>query len=273
MSKIERLVAYGCSFTQGGELQDEEWLPGAEEIKRKHGLDAFFRALDKKLPNEEQWNIYYDSSKKFSYANILAEKLGLACLNQSRPGNSMMQILWQIETDLANGTIGGSDLVIVGITSCDRIAKITEFREKIRCENLHMAWPVSWPEDLRPSHPHLVKWFTLETAKFLQAIFLSHLLGLAKSVLSDRLYFVECYPLHGPEGKEDKHCEEYKLIVSRIFTELQNSGLLLSDNHFFYKVFDNDLLGGGHPKLHVHQRWAEEIYNNCRHKGLTQRCE
>jgi hypothetical protein len=269
MSKFKRLVAYGCSFTQGGELVDEDWFPGAEEFKKSKGMSKFNDLTKTKLGNEGKLWEYLNDSKKFSWANILAEKMNLECSNLAVPGNSMLRLVYQIEKDLSESNITSEDLIVIGLTTPNRLCWLREINSSINPANMHLAWPDSFPKELKSGHEYFVTWFNLETSKFFQTILLSHLLRLANTTLSGRLYFVECYPFEGFRGMQDNHCEEYNRVIQRIFSEFKSSGLILSTYNLFEKTSLSDIHAGGHPMRHIHDRWAKHIYENCQKLGLT----
>lgn len=100
MTKFKRVVAFGCSHTYG------------------HGLSDCIK--DEFLPGEQP--------SKFAYPNVLANKLGIECVNNSSPGASNLEILLTI----LEFNFLPEDLVVVMWSHTDRGLLFTEEKQELK---------------------------------------------------------------------------------------------------------------------------------------------
>ena len=118
-TNINRIVFYGCSFTEGAELSDYELFPTIEQsqvdkLKIKQG-QSFYRLVDESLCNT--------LNNQKSWTRWFADELNMTWVNRATSGSSMSQIIFEIENDFSTGKILDTDLIIVGITSPERICR------------------------------------------------------------------------------------------------------------------------------------------------------
>lgn len=78
-------------------------------------------------------------NKQKSWARWFADGLNLPWENRAQPGSSMAQIIFEIERDIFNNYINDTDLIIVGITSPNRILTFNENGHRTRILNCS-AW-------------------------------------------------------------------------------------------------------------------------------------
>ena len=105
--KYKRLLAFGCSCTYGQGIED-------------------CRVRDGSAPNPS----------KYAWPQVLADKLGIECVNLSKPGNSNKNIWWQI----LNTKIYEDDIVIPCWTFTERNSIIT------RDKHIDLQWWVETEE-------------------------------------------------------------------------------------------------------------------------------
>ena len=84
---MPRLIAYGCSYTQGAQLDDNYKLP-----------------------------TYPSVPSKFAWPQVLADKLGLTCVNRAEGGSGNLEILWKI----LNSEHVSTDTVCIGWSHFNR---------------------------------------------------------------------------------------------------------------------------------------------------------
>lgn len=259
--KFNRLVAYGCSHTSGAETIDEEWYPGAEQIKIKNGPHYFYELLFKS--KNLNFHDYDNLSKKNSWANQLADRFNIPCLNNSVSGNSFQKMYWELERDLSNGTILDTDIIFVGITSPDRVLYFTNDSPV----TLHLGYPDRWPRDIQRSAGGVIDFFSNEQIKLQFLVLLEAFARKAETELKDRLYFVECDPraLHTEYTHVDTtmepHPEWFRSVVSPAYKKFKNSKYLLSKYGMYYEVPDDELHAGRHVTTQRHKKWANHIYD------------
>lgn len=144
LKNIKRIIFYGCSFTAGVELSDKEHYPqlSVEEIqklKRKLGYE-FYHKFDEKLRNK------LDNPK--AWPRWFCDELNITWDNRAVPGSSMGAIVFNIERDLSNGEINDTDLIIVGITSAERICTFTEHGSRSYIlNNQDTSWDENFKKD------------------------------------------------------------------------------------------------------------------------------
>lgn len=160
LKDIKRVVAYGCSYTAGMELADADFIPHLtldqiNEEKRTLGQAAFCKKYPAILNFNEQ-KIQLEHNRAWPKHLINYLEMPLDYLNRAFSGSSMEQVLYTIEHDLHNGIITDTDLIVVGITSADRILTITKdgTPSSLVLHDLDNRW----------SSPEFRKMFTLELA-------------------------------------------------------------------------------------------------------------
>jgi len=123
LENIKRIVFYGCSFTVGSELSDQELMPhlSREEID-KLKIKEMFRFYDRFDPKE-----FPKLDHQKSWTRWFSDELNLPWDNRAKGGSSMGQIIFSIEEDLANGKILDTDMIVVGITSPERICTFQNY--------------------------------------------------------------------------------------------------------------------------------------------------
>ena len=125
MKKINRILAYGCSYTAGDEIMDHIKMGISFEecnrIKQRYQVDygqgydiAKFRI---------EFNILRDNPLHIrnSWAAILAKQLQVSFENRAVNGSGLDEHYFTIYNDYISGKIKDTDLVLVGLTSIDRI--------------------------------------------------------------------------------------------------------------------------------------------------------
>lgn len=138
------LYAYGCSYTYGSELADEDITGLSREktdaLKSKLGEPKFY---DEYVEKPKKYNIYKSLMCERSYVNFIARNLGLATyVNRAVPGASNMHIFYQILEDINAGTFKDDDIIFVGITSLSRFSWHNESRSRLEsCMAQGGIWP------------------------------------------------------------------------------------------------------------------------------------
>ena len=281
MTKFKRLVAYGCSYTQGDELIDEEYIPGANEIKKTRGLNVFLETLYKKYPDLTKQS-YNELGKSHAWPRHLADRIGIPWINNASPGNSNYNMIYRLDRDLANGNILDTDLVIIGITSPNRLIYINhEGKDRY----LNLGYLAGWPMDLIHGYPFFIKWMNDPTILFHFSVALRSLLHTAQTKLKNQLYFVECDPraLHLTEyfmeyDSQGMHLTKFieppldlstVKTLEPIYSDFKNSGLMISERNMYFGQPKEYNLALGHLAEAAHIDWANHLYENCQRMGLT----
>jgi hypothetical protein len=268
MTKFTRLVAYGCSYTQGDEILDETYIPGAEDLKRTQGRNAFWIAFGKKYPELRRAS-YNELNKLHAWPQHLADKIGLPCVNCAYPGNSIHNIIYNIERDLANGNILDTDLVILGIPSSYRVGYIDNLGGD---KTLQLGHVDSWPDEFKKGYSYFINWYNDPTITFYFSVALRALLGMAQTRLKNQLYFAECDPgaMHLEGYIEPPMHPSVVKTLELAYSDFKQSGLMISDCSLYSQAHPDEWkLAGGHLAEPAHAQWSEHLYQNCQRMGLT----
>ncbi len=147
LNQINRLVAYGCSYTSGEELADADYIPeltldqmNSEKILL--GNDKFYK---KYLGDRDKIEVAIrqnETSRAWPAKLIKDLNVSWTYLNRARGGASMQEIVVTLEHDLYNGIIRDNDLIIVGITSDSRVLKFSDNGDpqSLVCSDLDGRW-------------------------------------------------------------------------------------------------------------------------------------
>ena len=261
--QFNRLVAYGCSHTAASETNDEDWLENSDQIKREKGSEEFYK-LVQKYNNNIDWHEFKNYSKVNSWAKFLADKLGIDCLNNGYPGNSIQQMFWEIKRDMLNGTLTDADLIIVGLTSPNRMIYFHEYNQI----TVHLGFHDQWPDAVKKGYRAVVEFNNDEVIRFNYAMCLESLARLAETKLANRLFFVKCDPTalemdyyNWPITSAIRHPKWYYDIINPMYREFDNSPYMISKVNLYQDADRSDLHGLGHVKTHIHQNWANHLYN------------
>jgi len=117
---FKRVIAYGCSFTAGDEIVDHLLLNISFEKCNE---------LKSKFPTQEMFYKHYNLvnfkgnkfMENYSWSGQLAQMLNLPYQSRAVPGCSMGHIYFKIYNDYLKKEISSDDLILVGITSPNRI--------------------------------------------------------------------------------------------------------------------------------------------------------
>lgn len=137
MKEINRIVFYGCSFTVGSELSDCKLFPQMtkqeiDNLKRKERY-AFYNRINPIVRD--------NADNQQSWARWFSDELGLPWVNRATGGSSMGQIIFSLEKDLADNNINDDDLIIVGITSPERLCRFLRYgANSLIINNLDTRW-------------------------------------------------------------------------------------------------------------------------------------
>lgn len=126
VSRFDRVIAYGCSYTAGDELRDHEILGmtfrQCQNMKKTLGFHQFQaqKAKKSKMTFGCMIRTYGDKNREASWAAYLSRRLNKEFINRAKGGSSLDIIFLKIIEDHINGVLTKNDLVLVGITSPNR---------------------------------------------------------------------------------------------------------------------------------------------------------
>jgi hypothetical protein len=260
---INRVVAYGCSYTAGQELADAIILNKPHEeidaYKRKHGIHC----VEGVYGNEETRIRCTLLSSQLAWPNYIAERLGVSCSNRAKMGTSINEFIYNIERDIVSNEIVETDLIFVGLTCPVRFSwvsdsgiMITKFVGDSRWTHsakLNDALLDTWATDCN------LMWEYIKHAKYLD--YLSKSLGnrlkivmTVQSLQSIRLV------LSGYKSK-------LPWLDNVKFDNLLSPEVSLS-NFVVVEEIEKYTHGWGHPVVDVHKKFANHMFDELITTGV-----
>lgn len=252
----KRVVSYGCSFTAGDEIVDHLLLNMTFEE---------CNALKQEFKNQEQFYKHYNFNnysghefmEKHSWSGQLAKLCNLPYINRAMPGSSMGHIYFKIYRDYLNNQIDKNDLILVGITSPDRIMfwdkNLTELDASPLPTYLNKIDPFGRRavSELYDDNILILTYFS-----FLQNVYnLNKFLNIRmQNMLSDNI------PGHVQFRYQVR--PDVDNIIKHLYDSMDN--ICLKDESLQNKFFTVlGRCGFLHPPLESHTYLAEQIYNTC----------
>jgi hypothetical protein len=113
--KFNRIIAYGCSFTSGFELADDQLLKDidVDKFKKKHGAEHYFDHI-RTIPNSQ----FLET--QLAWPKWLSDKFKVDYVNRAVEGAGNDASIYHLEQDIESGFITDSDLIIIGLTESRR---------------------------------------------------------------------------------------------------------------------------------------------------------
>lgn len=116
LRSIDRIVAYGCSYTFGSELADDDFIENADQEKKTLGLTEFNKKYGHIIMSPD----VIAKQQERVWPSLLANKLNVDVLNRAVGGTSLEHSVITFRDDLFNKRIKKTDLVLLGITTLNR---------------------------------------------------------------------------------------------------------------------------------------------------------
>lgn len=255
---IDKIIAYGCSWTAGDELYDHLIHPKADRIKRKHGISHWKENYDS-LEIRQKLNIT-GQERVSSWAAQTAEMLGVDnFVNKAIGGYSMDSIAFRFEQDVYNGSLTENTLALVGITTPWRVMHFKK-------ESSHIIKNILFSSNL-PDHMDartLLKIYTddLLYYNFFNAIQRMILIANEKNINLYMVSMAKFLPKYIEEyNKSAESISIVRELVTSKFEELKRSNYINHNNTIYSFVDDpkHDHHGGNHPKYHIHTKLAQAV--------------
>jgi len=278
MINIKRIHTFGCSFTAGDELIDHIIFSSLGTMQE---VDEFKYMYGSKFEEQFKYNILPEwkneygaidyprkcqEQKKFAWPAILGKLLNTPMINHAEPGSSNELIFLTLEKELAAGNIRADDLVIIGLTSPNRLSYFNPYKE----DKLETYHPFS------DGQSRFSKSFTREyletvmTKKFMMWKFHEAKMKcdmLNRSYIKNRVLFLET--IHSSEFYYQMYCDENedKSFLEHIKwfdDKFKNRLAACFGNIMDFRAPDSTPNYAGyhgrfHPKVELHQQVAESI--------------
>lgn len=254
VTKYSKLVAYGCSWTAGSELQDHIALKMSEtecdNLKKKLGLHGFGNRYDKIIRNR---------GAEVAWPAELGRRANLPVVNRAAGGASVEYSLYHFQKDIQLRQVTSDSLVIVGLTTPDR---------QLVFKN-HLG--EGFIQLLPGSDAKAFGWKSSNT-KFLWNCFLTderlaynyanfiNLMRFHAQKNNIDLHFLKMDNLRKPYLRSRNKCVNNNLLMT--FKEIEHTGELISTKSL-HDFNNNDAMHGfNHVKAPCHSRFARHLYDN-----------
>ena len=263
LNNINRIVAYGCSYTAGDELLDHEILgmsfDDCNKFKRKYLNPLDFNKLT--IGNQTIYDkIQADGrNRNVSWSGQLARLLGKEHKNNAVGGSSIDEQFYRIITDISNKSILETDLVLVGLTSPDRVFFFPPGSDKPISKMLH--WQRAW-SDHPDYHRAATEWFFTDFSIILNYYKNVKLLSTLQNKINIRLQPMRStiIPTHTQFLYKSNIDKTNNIIldnfVMSVWDECQHL-MLCPEEGITHNA--NQRCGFGHPTMEQHTQLVEKI--------------
>lgn len=254
---FNRIVAYGCSFTNGAELADHiilgispEEMDHLKDIKSRDEVSQIFKDRNFSVGLIEK------AQHTLSWACKMAEKFKVDYENRAKAGASNQGILFNVQKDLASGKILDTDLILVGLTSEYRWLYFNDLGNPI---NVLFGWEHNWPnEDIHREFSLIANGFFLLYQYYNTLVQFNSLhKELNNRLLIQYLHatFTDYVNFHRPQVSTNQE-------FLRLIEQHSNLESVIDHDYCFGRVvhWDNDTHGYYHPKEKFHQILADHLY-------------
>lgn len=259
---FNRIVAYGCSFTGGGELGDHFFFPKksiaeVNQIKKKLGQEGF-NQLPEVIKNTGPTYSEH-KGKELAWPAVLADYFNVEYKNRAIGGSSLGHAIYHLETDMSRpdldfGISPDADLIIVGLTHSNRWFWITH--------DGHPQKPLVSGPDHWPSQKFYKEFLTYcsnsNNTLYNYIMNLKHLDLLSKS-MGNRILIQPCMESFSNFNLERNITEEY--LRRFLKNTLDNLTTVIDPMVSMYDFFElRDELPWGHPPKYAHDAFAKMLY-------------
>lgn len=254
---INKVAAYGCSFTEGQELPDEQFIKNAEKRKKKIGYQKFVDTYDSILTSKE----YKNACKQLSWPKYVAEKLNVEYYNNAQGGSSLEDTVYKITQDIDKNILDRDTLILIGLTNVNRWMWPTIHNDQSFMVNFLST---------KGSYKELTRSFLLvySDAKMLHHYYcnLEYI-----ELLSYRYQLnIKCWGMCEDFKKSLEHLKpqvtpQYFDYMCSRWEHLKSLDIFNWDTQLDSFVHNNtDKLGGGHFTKKVHIEFANYVYKSIK---------
>lgn len=258
LRSVNRIVAYGCSYTFGSELADDDFIENADEQKKKLGLTDFNKKYGHIIMSPD----VISKQQERAWPTLLANKLNVDVLNRSAGGTSLEHSLMRFRNDLFNKKINRTDLVVLGITTLNRWLHIDPTKNNV------VNFVSSVIDDNNPLHRAMV---AVYDDFLLYKNHLTHLEQFSAEASNQKLVFLG-FPMV-PDFKilYTNKIANNKLLDADYHNVLKcRTKRIMKDQHFQWNLdlsrfsTAGHLLGGNHWSVEVHEEFSNAIYQKIK---------
>jgi len=251
---VNLVAAYGCSFTEGQELPDEQFIKAAEKKKRKMGWRAFSKKYRNIIHSEE----YLKSAKNMAWPKHVADMLDVEYYNNAQGGTSLEDACAKLTLDINRKIVDSDSLILIGLTN------VARWVQPLKNFDRHFL------SDILVSNDEYSRAYTIvnSDAKLLHYYY-SNLEYLELMAIKNNLN-IKCYcmwqdvPTYILNIKNDVTLNYYEYMIAR-WDNLKASPIFNWDTKLStFAKFPGCNLGGGHFSEKVHKDFAKFVYNDIK---------
>ena len=256
---VNKVAAYGCSFTAGQELPDEQFINNAEKKKRKMGWLNFVKKFKHIIHSDE----YLKEAKNLAWPKYVADAYGVEYHNNALGGSSLESVCQHLTLDLNRKIIDSNTLILIGLTNINRWVHHSNNTEN---HFLSSMLTVFYNGDLKnPASAYSV---VMTDAKLLHYYYsgLEYLELLAqKHNLNIKAYVMWEDVVNALPKLQDQVSMNYYEYMSTRWNSIEQSSIFnwktkMAD----FSQFPNNTLGGGHFIVKVHKDFANFVYKDTK---------
>jgi hypothetical protein len=249
---IKRILAYGCSYTAGDEIVDHVIMGVSFEECNQWKRDYLNKRLASSAHTgkfKTDFNIQWDDPlhRNSSWAAQVAKLLDLPFENRAMNGSGLDEQYLKIYSDCETGLILDSDLVLVGLTTINRMI---DFRLKEKITTLISR---NIPDDI--GSKLLLDLYNDDYMVYHYFKTLSSLNSLSSKIQVLMQPMVNDMLVSQLDKLDLQHSRQY---ADSVWRECQPN--ILSESYLAH----SPICEFGHPALECHIELAEKIYNQIK---------
>lgn len=242
-----KVAAFGCSFTSGEELLHHTIRQDADEVKRAKGPIYWQENFGPQCTALEQ------DEATVGWAGQVAKSLRLPFKSYAERGSSLGWSVYQLEQAIFSNDIDHNTLVLFGATNVNRIVHFndTEWPKTYLLSLGEYSKDHDWDPKtvLEIYNDSMLLWDYFNAIDKLMSLNAQysniHLFDMPGLKLSN-------YSMH-------QHLRKY--FTKRLEVLGYNSNVHFDRSFVSYCKSQSDLHGNGHPKIHIHKKFAEHVLN------------
>lgn len=264
-----RVVAYGCSYTYGAELNDHKAIGKSrlktDKEKKKLGYKGFATLYGHKLgPGSKKIN-HVTAMHNASWANKVRQCLQIKHYeNRAISGISNEQMIYSLEKDYIEGKIEETDLVLVGLTSLERFMY---FDLDGHVNRTLLVTPESQIQrDLDNVLSYVLNEYYVVYNFIKTLTYLQHL----KDTLPITII---AQPLHTSINDLNTKIENKNHSILKMLKQIEDYSVIIDPNISFWKILSempnngaDSVHGFHHPHEQIHDLLVSIILNKIREK-------
>ena len=266
--KIDRIVAYGCSFTAGQELGDAEILQIDVDVLDEMKRDGIITDNMRIYKTREIQEKCDELGLSLSWPSHLAKKIDIPYLNRGMLGTSLGDAVFRLTHDLEHGLIHDNDLIVIGATCPARFSALTENRFGHMAMITRMLGHASpfWPS--KEIHEFMVRTWGTDNNIIWEYVKLLKYLDLLSDSLGGRIKMIT--PLHSWNHLiRFGYPNHMKWISNMKFKHLLDKDFCFAAA-YGDTPHEETVHGWRHPKLKYHIKFADLVYDMLKDRNIIQ---